>query len=56
MSNLLQTKYRYHVFFVGVFLMTISGFLYKYSILSADLAAASVVLGFLIFVASIAIP
>lgn len=56
MARTLPSRYRYHLFFIGILLMSASGFIQRYAGTGLAFTAACVVLGFLLFVASIALP
>ncbi len=52
----LRPKFRYPVFFTGILLMEISGFLLRYAHLQAAYSELLVILGFLILLASLLLP
>ena len=47
-------RYRYPLFFIGLLLMIVSAFLYKYNILTLEVEEILVVIGTVFFVFSIA--
>ena len=54
--KIIQTRYRYPLFFIGLLMMSIAGFLYRYLRISVGATAIIVGIGFVIFVLSIALP
>ncbi|MDE1822699.1 MAG: hypothetical protein KGI00_03560 [Candidatus Micrarchaeota archaeon] len=56
MAKILPARLRYPLFFSGLLMMEISGFLLKYAHLSAGYSEITVTLGFLLFVASVLVP
>ncbi len=54
--KVIQARYRYPLFFIGMLMMSIAGFLYRYLKISVGATAAVVGIGFVIFVLSIALP
>lgn len=54
--KILPSKYRYHLFFIGVMSMCAAGFFQKYLKMGEPLVITLVGAGFLLFVASIALP
>ncbi len=53
MKRLIPTKYRYPVFFLGLLLLSSSGFVYRYVAPPVQFVEAMALLGFALFVASI---
>lgn len=56
MVKILPAKYRYPVFFVGIFMMSIAGFVQKYARTGLEVTVALVAVGFVLFLTSIALP
>ena len=54
--RILPTRYRYPIFFVGLVMMALSGFIQKYAGTGLGLTIALVSVGFVLFVASLALP
>ena len=52
----MPVKYRFPLFFLGIALMSVSGFLQKYARTGLAFTVTCVVIGFLLFVISIALP
>ena len=53
MKRLMPSKYRYPLFFLGIMIIDVSGFLYKYLHATLLQTEISVVIGFFLFLASI---
>ncbi|MCL5976172.1 MAG: hypothetical protein M1580_01070 [Candidatus Parvarchaeota archaeon] len=47
-------RYRYPLFFIGLLLMIVAAFLYKYNILTLEIEEIIIVIGTVLFVFSIA--
>ncbi|MDE1870894.1 MAG: hypothetical protein KGI06_01500 [Candidatus Micrarchaeota archaeon] len=56
MAKIIPTKYRYPMFFAGITIMAAAGFADRYAHLGLGLTATCAAAGFLLFVASIALP
>lgn len=54
--KILPTKYRYLLFFLGIVIMSISGFIQKYAKTGLEFTIACVAIGFILFMASIVLP
>ncbi len=56
MADILPTKYRYPMFFLGIAIMSVSGFVQRYAKTGPGFTVVCVAAGFILFVASVAIP
>lgn len=56
MAKILPAKYRYPIFFAGVMLMSVAGFVHEVVGRVPAITATLVALGFVLFTASFAIP
>lgn len=56
MGRFIPSKYRYPMFFVGIAIMSIAGFVQRYAKTKPEFTVISVAVGFVLFVASVAVP
>lgn len=56
MVRIIPSRFRYPMFFVGIAMMSLAGFMEKYVKVGREFTIIIVALGFAIFVASVAIP